>query len=205
MNHGAGPEGQVRRIGETSAQKLNLVPRPADRRISASDSGSAAARSAGSRRSRRVLQTRVECGLLLRGGKRPGRASATFGPKDETHLLGWPEAVGMVRTERRAGFGVNQRTQVIAAEIALVARRLAGTSPWHSDCSCPSTAAIKAVGRPSRQSPFRKLPRNLIWPDAPRLRSARDRHGRRSPERSRASSSPPATARCARAGHGRSA
>ncbi len=100
----------------------------------------------------------MEGGLLLGGRKRPGRAGAALGAKDEAQLLRRAQAVRVVRAEGRTRLGVNQRTQLIAAEIALVARRIAGTPSRQLTFPCPSTAAIKAMPESFYQSAFRKLP-----------------------------------------------
>ena len=100
----------------------------------------------------------MEGGLLLGAGKGPSRAGPTLGAEHEAQLLWRAQAVRVVRAEGRARLGIDQRAQLIAAEIAFFARRIADTPSRQLTSPRPSTAAIKAMPEPEYQPAFRKLP-----------------------------------------------
>jgi hypothetical protein len=87
----------------------------------------------------------VQCGLFLGCGERPGGARAALGAKDEVQLLGGAEAGG-VGTERRTWLWQVQGTEMVAPEIAFVARHFAGMR------STPATLLLRQDHSPSSLS-----------------------------------------------------
>ena len=74
---------------------------------------------------------RVQRCLLLRSRERPGRAGTPIGAKDETQLLGRSQPIGMIRTERRAGLRLGQRTEQVMPEEAVLTSRHTGSVTGH--------------------------------------------------------------------------
>jgi hypothetical protein len=77
----------------------------------------------------------VERGLLLSGRECPDRTRTPLAAKHEAELLGWAQAVRMVRTERRAGLLLGKRAKQVAGEIAISAAGLAARATYHNGLS----------------------------------------------------------------------